>query len=328
MVLTASGVEDGQVWTECFTCERLYGAAAAFCPSCLPRGREEHDPAHEWGSVQHAYKPSTDDPGWFEWKCLECQQTIDVAISNSLRKHAHNNFLFSYGRDVRQQVVKRNWKACANKPVRHDDAANEELLSKRSINLWRSMSLSCVTCKDWFICQSCIVGMGPNICHACPKASKSELLLNDTYPMEDKWWSQQTVLLSRQVDPDTMPLTFVVATQCYDKKDADEMSVLPGDRIMVTPYSHYTDWYQGRNDWTGQSGIFPTWCVLIDADAVQVAREQDWLASGAHPCRTSPSASAPSPSRDGEVEATTAKMNVWANALKLGTAVVDAFSSK
>lgn len=78
---------------------------------------------------------------------------IDVAISNSLRKHAHNNFLFSYGRDVRQQVVKRNWKACANKPVRHDDAANEELLSKSSAKCCLCGSCRYSRHSSWIHCQ-------------------------------------------------------------------------------------------------------------------------------------------------------------------------------
>lgn len=131
--------------------------------------------------------------------------------------------------------------------------------------------------------------------------------------MKERWWSEETILLSGQVDPNTMPLTYVIAIQRFDKKDAKEMSVRPGDRIIVTPRCRHDDWYEGRNDWTGQNGEFPKSCGLVDIVAVQLAQKHHWLAPEACSRRGRPIC-APGPSRQ-------ATMEFWGRALNFGNAV-------
>ncbi|GFF58785.1 hypothetical protein IFM46972_11201 [Aspergillus udagawae] len=381
------GLESGQAVTQCFTCVKVYGASAAYCPSCLPCCKREHDPAHEWKSFVTIYKISSADANLAECKCDECQQKIDLSSPNNIYKHSHNSFVMSFGQNAWREIVKQSWKECNNKPVKDIDLENRELLSKsdfrcslcgsgflnlakihicltciitycsscfeegpgkahehgctalyincqeppnnlhqlpqqnyqqncfickETINLWREQNLTCTSCKNWFVCPSCIMEKGSTIHHDCSEVLTPNLIFDDTYPMDRQWWSRETVLLARQVNLNIMPLAFVIATTRFDKKDAEDMSVRFGDRIIVTGYPKYDNWYYGRNDWSGQTGVFPKPCVQVDEDAVKFAQEYDWL-------QTEEQLIA---SREREMQHKEKKLEFWGKALQFGAAIL------
>jgi hypothetical protein len=89
------GLENGEPLTYCLTCEKLYGAGTALCPTCLPIGRKEHNPAHEWASITLTYKPLA-EADWFEAKCKECGQeyAVNVTSRSSLSLRTESMCLF------------------------------------------------------------------------------------------------------------------------------------------------------------------------------------------------------------------------------------------
>lgn len=145
--------------------------------------------------------------------------------------------------------------------------------------------------------------------------------------MEQQWWSKETALLARQVNTTAKPVTFLLANKYSINKDAEDMGVRIGDTLVVTGYPRYANWYERRNDWTGQTGIFPTRCAIEGKDAVQVAKEYSCLIAqgGSSQPRvvslpTAPAA--PEPSPEVEMHHSEKKMEFWGNLLKLGAAVI------
>ena len=51
-------------------------------------------------------------------------------------------------------------------------------------------------------------------------------------------------------------LTFATALYAYSPTDAGDLALSPNDRIAVTEYMN-AEWWKGRSERTGQSGIFP-----------------------------------------------------------------------
>jgi len=190
------------------------------------------------------------------------------------------------------------------------------------INIWRSQNLTCLSCKEWFVCPGCVGEKGSTIHHSCSKSATPTLLSDDIYPVNPQWWSEETVL-ARQVNPTEKPISFVIANKNFAKKDAEDMGVRIRDRLVVTGFPNYKEWYEGRNDWTGQTGIFPFGCVIEDEDAVQIAKQHGWLASEEDSSQSSSvSASsapaAPEASPEAKMHHSDKKMEVAITALKFG----------
>jgi len=62
-------------------------------------------------------------------------------------------------------------------------------------------------------------------------------------------------------------LCHAIAMYQYNAQDAGDLALMPNDKIVVTEYMN-NEWWKGRNDRTGQEGIFPASYVRRDEKAV------------------------------------------------------------
>lgn len=51
-------------------------------------------------------------------------------------------------------------------------------------------------------------------------------------------------------------LAYASATYQYNAQDAGDLALMPNDKVVVTEYMN-NEWWKGRNERTGQEGIFP-----------------------------------------------------------------------
>lgn len=51
----------------------------------------------------------------------------------------------------------------------------------------------------------------------------------------------------------------------YNAQDAGDLALMPGDRIAITEYMN-AEWWKGRNERTGQEGIFPRSYVKVSEE--------------------------------------------------------------
>ncbi|KAF2020944.1 SH3-domain-containing protein [Aaosphaeria arxii CBS 175.79] len=58
-------------------------------------------------------------------------------------------------------------------------------------------------------------------------------------------------------------LAYASALYQYNAQDAGDLALMPNDKITVTEYMN-NEWWKGRNDRTGQEGIFPASYVRRD----------------------------------------------------------------
>jgi hypothetical protein len=63
--------------------------------------------------------------------------------------------------------------------------------------------------------------------------------------------------------PTDAPLTYATALYAYNGGDAGDLALQVNDRVAVTEYMN-ADWWKGRNERTGQEGIFPRNYVKIE----------------------------------------------------------------
>jgi len=54
----------------------------------------------------------------------------------------------------------------------------------------------------------------------------------------------------------------------YNAQDAGDLALMPNDKIVVTEYMN-NEWWKGKNERTGQEGIFPATYVRREEKAVQ-----------------------------------------------------------
>ncbi|KAF1363033.1 hypothetical protein EJ07DRAFT_162977 [Lizonia empirigonia] len=62
-------------------------------------------------------------------------------------------------------------------------------------------------------------------------------------------------------------LTYATAMYQYNAQDAGDLSLLPNDKVAVTEYMN-AEWWKGKNERTGQEGIFPASYVRKDEKSV------------------------------------------------------------
>ncbi|KAF1964505.1 SH3-domain-containing protein [Bimuria novae-zelandiae CBS 107.79] len=66
-------------------------------------------------------------------------------------------------------------------------------------------------------------------------------------------------------------LCHATAMYQYNAQDAGDLALMPNDKIVVTEYMN-NEWWKGRNDRTGQEGIFPASYVRREEKAVVAAQ--------------------------------------------------------
>lgn len=64
-------------------------------------------------------------------------------------------------------------------------------------------------------------------------------------------------------------LAWVTALYAYNAQDPGDLAIMPNDRIAVLEYTN-GDWWKGRNERTGQEGIFPRSYVQVVDDRSSV----------------------------------------------------------
>jgi len=62
-------------------------------------------------------------------------------------------------------------------------------------------------------------------------------------------------------------LCHAIAMYQYNAQDAGDLALMPNDKVVVTEYMN-NEWWKGRNDRTGQEGIFPASYVRRDEKAI------------------------------------------------------------
>ncbi|KAF2203350.1 SH3-domain-containing protein [Delitschia confertaspora ATCC 74209] len=62
-------------------------------------------------------------------------------------------------------------------------------------------------------------------------------------------------------------LTHASALYQYNAQDAGDLALMPNDKIAVTEYMN-AEWWKGRNERTGQEGIFPRSYVRVEEKAL------------------------------------------------------------
>jgi hypothetical protein len=62
-------------------------------------------------------------------------------------------------------------------------------------------------------------------------------------------------------------LTYASAMYQYNAQDAGDLALMPNDKIAVTEYMN-AEWWKGKNERTGQEGIFPASYVRKDEKSV------------------------------------------------------------
>jgi hypothetical protein len=70
--------------------------------------------------------------------------------------------------------------------------------------------------------------------------------------------------------PSAPPLSHATALYNYNAADAGDLSLMPNDRIAVTEYMN-AEWWKGKNERTGQEGIFPRSYVRVEEKAFSPA---------------------------------------------------------
>jgi len=70
--------------------------------------------------------------------------------------------------------------------------------------------------------------------------------------------------------PSAPPLTYATALYAYDAADAGDLSLQTNDRVAVTEYMN-AEWWKGKNERTGQEGIFPRSYVKVEEKAISSA---------------------------------------------------------
>lgn len=68
-------------------------------------------------------------------------------------------------------------------------------------------------------------------------------------------------------------LCHATAMYQYNAQDAGDLALMPNDKIVVTEYMN-NEWWKGRNERTGQEGIFPASYVRREEKAVVPAAVQ------------------------------------------------------
>ena len=63
-------------------------------------------------------------------------------------------------------------------------------------------------------------------------------------------------------------LAYASALYQYNAQDAGDLALMPNDKIVVTEYMN-NEWWKGKNERTGQEGIFPATYVRREEKAVQ-----------------------------------------------------------
>jgi len=58
-------------------------------------------------------------------------------------------------------------------------------------------------------------------------------------------------------------LTHAISMYAYNASDAGDLNLQPNDRVAVTEYMN-AEWWKGRNERTGQEGIFPRSYVRVE----------------------------------------------------------------
>jgi hypothetical protein len=67
--------------------------------------------------------------------------------------------------------------------------------------------------------------------------------------------------------PSAPPLTYATALYNYNAADAGDLSLQPNDRVAITEYMN-AEWWKGKNERTGQEGIFPRSYVKVEEKAM------------------------------------------------------------
>ncbi|KAF2744693.1 hypothetical protein M011DRAFT_470272 [Sporormia fimetaria CBS 119925] len=62
-------------------------------------------------------------------------------------------------------------------------------------------------------------------------------------------------------------LAYATALYQYNAQDAGDLALMPNDKVVVTEYMN-GEWWKGRNERTGQEGIFPATYVRKEEKAV------------------------------------------------------------
>lgn len=68
---------------------------------------------------------------------------------------------------------------------------------------------------------------------------------------------------SAPAPPSAPALTHATALYQYNAADAGDLSLQPNDRVAVTEYMN-AEWWKGKNERTGQEGIFPRSYVKVE----------------------------------------------------------------
>ncbi|KAI9813651.1 MAG: hypothetical protein M1827_003722 [Pycnora praestabilis] len=92
--------------------------------------------------------------------------------------------------------------------------------------------------------------------------------------------------------PSPPALATASALYPYNPTDAGDLALLPNDRIFVTEYAN-AEWWKGRNERTGQEGIFPRSYVNVMQDKGSMAPVPAPGAYGNMPLEVSQSGSTP-----------------------------------
>ncbi|KAF2003633.1 SH3-domain-containing protein [Amniculicola lignicola CBS 123094] len=65
-------------------------------------------------------------------------------------------------------------------------------------------------------------------------------------------------------------LAYASAIYQYNAQDAGDLALMPNDKVVVTEYMN-NEWWKGRNERTGQEGIFPASYVRREEKAMPLA---------------------------------------------------------
>lgn len=77
-------------------------------------------------------------------------------------------------------------------------------------------------------------------------------------------------------------LAYASATYQYNAQDAGDLALMPNDKVVVTEYMN-NEWWKGRNERTGQEGIFPASYVRKEDRAVTPVPPMQQMAPYAPP---------------------------------------------
>ena len=77
-------------------------------------------------------------------------------------------------------------------------------------------------------------------------------------------------------------LAYASAMYQYNAQDAGDLALMPNDKVVVTEYMN-NEWWKGRNERTGQEGIFPASYVRKEDRAVTPVPPMQQMAPYAPP---------------------------------------------